>query len=102
MANEPVDLDERRDIQVRKAIEIRRRLSEYQEDLASAKLHQSELENLLLVTPAKTWSEVAVKAVYLLQQFSSTPEAQDPRRQEIIGHTILELNHLRNRPQEKP
>jgi len=101
MANDPVDLDERRDIQVQKSIEIRRLLQEFQDDLVTSKLRQSELEILLLATPAKTWAEAAGKASYLLQLFSATPEAQVSGRKELITHTILDLDRLRSRPQEK-
>ena len=102
MVNEPVDLDERRDIQEQKSIEIRRRLEEFQDDMIIVKRHQSELENLLLATPAKTWSEAATKALYLLEQFAGTTEAQNSRHQELIAQTIIDLDRLRSRPQEKP
>lgn len=99
MVDEPDDLDEHREKQVKKSIEIRRRLKEFQDDLVISKLRQHELEDLMLSSSAKTWPEVAVKALYLLQQYSSMSEAQDPKRQELIAHTILELNQLGNDPQ---
>lgn len=101
MVNEPVDLDERRDVQVQKSIEIRRRLQEFQDDLVVSSKRQNELEILLLATPAKTWSDVASKALYLLQLFSETPDSQISGRKELIAHTILDLERLRELPHEK-
>jgi len=100
MTNDPVDLDERRDIRAQKAMDIRQRLQEFQDDLETSKRLQRELENLLFATQARTWPEAAEKALYLLQLFSATPEAQDPGCKERIKQTLLDLNRLRTRPQD--
>lgn len=95
MTDEPVELDERRGMAAQKATEIRReRLSTFQEDQATLRRHQEELEKHLLAAPAKTWPEAAVKAEYLIQLFADTLEAQDPRRKALIAHVMEDLARL--------
>ena len=97
MTDNPVDLDERRDAAALKAIEIRRqRLMEFQDDQAALRCRQEELEKLLLAAPAETWPEAAAKAEYLIQLFADTPEAQDPRRKELIAHALDDIARLCN------
>ena len=51
--------------------------------------------------PAKTWSEAAAKAQYLIELFAATPEAQDPRRKELTAHALDDLNRLCDHAKEK-
>ena len=95
MTDEPVDLDVHRGMAAQKATEIRReRLHQFQEDQITLRRRQEDLEKHLLAAPAKTWSEAAVKAEYLIQLFAETPDAQDPRRKELIAHVIEDLTRL--------
>jgi hypothetical protein len=95
MTDEPIDLDERRGMAAQKATEIRReRFQQFQEDQATLRLRQEELEKHLLAAPAADWLEAAVKAQYLIQLFADTLEAQDPRRKELIAHTMEDLTRL--------
>ena len=97
MTDNPVDLDERRDAAALKAIEIRRqRIVEFKDDQAALRCRQEELEKLLLAAPAETWPEAAAKAEYLIQLFADTPEAQDPRRKELIAHALDDIARLCN------
>lgn len=97
MTDDPVDLDEHRGMAAQKATEIRReRLHQFQEDQITLRRRQEELETHLLAAPAKTWPEAAVKAEYLIQLFADTPEAQDPRRRELIAHVMEDLTRLCN------
>ena len=41
-----------------------------------------------------TWLEVAEKARYLIQIFAATPEARDPRRQQLIARVLDDLTRL--------
>jgi hypothetical protein len=66
------------------------------------RLRQEELEKLLLAAPAETWPEAAAKAQYLIQLFSDTPEAQDPRRKELIAHAMDDLTRLSERAKDTP
>lgn len=101
MTDDPVELDERRGMAAQKATEIRRqRLDEFQADQAALRRRQEELEKLLLAAPAETWPEAAAKAQYLIQLFAATPEAQDPRRKELIAHALDDFTRLCARAEE--
>ena len=102
MTKNPVDLDEHRGMAAREATEVRRqRRHEFQVDQVALRRRQEELEKLLLAAPAETWPEAAAKAQYLIQLFAATPEAQDPRRKELIAHTLDDLNRLCDRAKEQ-
>ena len=94
MTDDPVDLDGRRGMAARVSTEIRRRLNEVQLDQAALRHRQEEFETLLLAAPAKTWTEAAAKAQYLIQLYAATFEAQDSRRKELIAHTLDDLTRL--------
>jgi hypothetical protein len=103
MTDEPVDLDVHRGMAAQKATEIRReRLHQFQEDQATLRRRQKDLETHLLAAPAETWQEAAVKAEYLIQLFADTPQAQDPRRKELIAHVIEDLTRLSEREKGNP
>jgi len=98
LTDEPVDLDEHRGMAAQKATEIRReRLHQFQADHMALRRRREELEKLLLAAPAETWLEAAAKAQYLIQLFADTPEAQDPRRKELIAHALEDLKRLSDR-----
>jgi hypothetical protein len=101
MTDDPVELDERRGLAAQKATEIRRqRLHEFEADQAALQRRQEALEKLLLAAPAETWPEAAAKAQYLIKLFAATPEAQDPRRKELIAHALEDLSRLCDRAKE--
>lgn len=101
MTDDPVDLDGRRGMAAQVSTEIRRRLNEVQADQAALRHRQDELEGFLLAAPAKTWPEVAAKAQYLIQLFANTFEAQDPRRKDLIAHTLEDLARLSDLAKEQ-
>ena len=94
MANEPVELDERRGMNAQKDTEIRRRLQEVQVDQAALHERQAELERFLIDAPAQTLAEAVEKARYLIQLFARTAEAQDARRQKLIAGVLDDLTRL--------
>ena len=103
MTDDPVDLDEHRGMAAQKATDMRRqRLHEFHADQAALQRRQEELEKLLLAAPAETWPAAAAKAQYLIQLFAATPEAQDPRRKELITHALDDLTRLCDRAKEQP
>jgi len=102
MTDFPVELDEHRGMAAQKATEIRRlRLHEFQAEQAALRRRQEELETLLLAAPAETWPEAAAKAQYLIQLYSATLEAQEPRRKELIAHALDDLTRLCDRAKER-
>jgi len=94
MTDRPVELDEHRGMAAQKSIELRRRLYEVQADQTALRQRQAEFERFALSAPSATWPEAAAKARYLIQLFAVTPEAQDPRRQELVAKVLDELARL--------
>ena len=94
MSDDPVKLDEHRGMAAQKATEIRRELHEVQADQEALRLRQAQLEQFLAATPATTWPEVAEKVRYLIQLFSLTSEAQDPRRKKLVESILNDLDNL--------
>jgi len=94
MTDKPVELDGHRGISAQKATEIRRRLHEVQADQAALRSRQQEFERYAIAAPSITWSEAATKARYLIQLFAATPDARDPRRQELIAKVLDDLARL--------
>jgi len=94
MTDDTVDLDKHRGMAAQKSTEIRRRLHEVQADQAALQHHQEEFESFLLAAPATKWPEAAAKARYLIQLFTVTSEAQDPRRQTLIASALEDLTRL--------
>jgi uncharacterized protein YukE len=94
MTDDPVELDEHRGMAAQKSTEIRRRLQEVQADQAALRRRQEEFERHAVAAPSTTWAEAAAKARYLIQLLAATPEAQDPRRRELIAQVLDELARL--------
>ena len=94
MADTPVELDEHRGMAAQKSTEIRRRRNEVQADQEALQGRQEEFERYAVAAPSTTWLEVAAKARYLIQIFAATPEARDPRRQELIAKVLDDLARL--------
>jgi hypothetical protein len=92
MTDPPVDLDEHRGMAA--STELRRRLHEVEADQAALLRRQDEFERYAIAAPSATWHEAAAKARYLIQLYAVTPEAQDPRRQELIAKVLAELARL--------
>ena len=74
----------------------RPRLREVQADQSALRHRQEEFERYAVVTPSTSWPAVAEKARYLIQLFAATPEAQDPRRQELIAGVLDDLARFFN------
>jgi hypothetical protein len=94
MEDPPVVLDQHRGMAAQKATELRRLLSEVEENEATLRLRQRDLETQLAAIPATTWCEAAEKARYLLKIFSETSAARDPRRQLLIANVLEDFIRL--------
>jgi hypothetical protein len=94
VTDDPVELDEHRGMAAQKSTEIRRQLHEVQADQAALRCRQEEFERFAVAAPSATWPETAAKARYLIQLFAATPEAQNPRRQELIARVLKDLTRL--------
>lgn len=94
MTGKPVDLDAHRGMAAQKDTEMRRDLREVQVDQAALRARREELETFLLAAPAATWLEASAKAHYLIELFAATPDAQDPRRKQLIASALEDLARL--------
>jgi hypothetical protein len=94
MTDKPIDLDQHRGISAQKATGLRRLLAEVESNERSLRLRQDELETQLLASPAANWHDAAEKARYLLNLFSATLGAQDPRRQKLIAAVLADFKRL--------
>jgi hypothetical protein len=94
VTDKPVNLDRHRGMAAQKATTLRRLLADVEANEEALRLRQDELESHLLAAPAANWQEAAEKARYLLNLFSATIAAQDPRRQKLIAAVIADLKRL--------
>lgn len=92
--DDPVNLDTRRGMAAQKATEARRLLAEVSANEASIRSRLQELEDQLAAMPATSWPEAATKAAYLLELLSVLPQAQDPRRQQLIANVLSDFERL--------
>ena len=94
MTDKTIDLDRHRGMAAQKATGLRRLLSEVEANERVLRLRQAELETHLIAAPAASWQEAAEKARYLLNLFSNTLTAQDPRRQKLIAAVLDDFERL--------
>lgn len=94
MTDKTIDLDQHRGMAAQKATELRRLLADVDANEKALRQRQGELESHLLAAPAANWQEAADKARYLLNLFSATRAAEDPRRQKLIAAVLADLKRL--------
>src|SRR3569623_3042901 len=88
MAHEPVNLDRLRGMAAQKSTDARRLLAEVTENERQLRERLDALELQLSAAPSTNWHDAAAKATYLLELFATTPQAQDPRRRQLIGSVL--------------
>jgi hypothetical protein len=94
MTDKPIDLDQHRGMSAQKATGLRRLLAEVESNEKTLRLRQDELETQLLAAPAANWHDASEKARYLLNLFSASLGAQDPRRQKLIAAVLADFKRL--------
>ncbi len=94
MSDKPVNLDAHRGMAAQKATEARRLLAEVAANEDGIRRRLEELENQLAAVPAASWPEAATKAAYLIELLSRMPQAQDPRRQQLIANVLSDFERL--------
>ena len=88
MTHDPVNLDSHRGMAAQKATEARRLLAEVTENERQLRERLDALEKQLSAAPSTDWHDAAAKATYLLELFATTPQAQDPRRKQLIDSVL--------------
>jgi hypothetical protein len=94
LVDKPEDLDHHRGMAAQKATLLRRSKGAVRANQQALKTRQEELEHFMLAKPAKTWSEAAERAAYLLRLFADSPTAEDPRRQKLIHSVLADFDRL--------
>jgi hypothetical protein len=94
MTEKPIELDVHRGMSAQKATNLRRLLADVEANEKELRLRQDELEAHLLAAPAANWHEAADKVRYLLNLFTPTMAAQDPRRQKLIAAVLADFSRL--------
>jgi hypothetical protein len=98
MTDKPVDLDSHRGMAAQKATDLRRLLSEVEDNSKSLRLRQEELEAQLAAAPAASWPEAAEKARYLLGLFAASLPAEDTRRRKLVAAVLDDFERLTHEP----
>jgi hypothetical protein len=94
MTKRTIDLDRHRGMAAQKATELRRILSDVDAAAKDLQARQEALETQLIAEPASTWEEAAEKARYLIQLYSLSPGAEDPRRKMLIANVLADFDRL--------
>jgi len=94
MTDDPVKLDSHRGMAAQKATEARRLLAEVTENERQLRERLDALERQLSAAPSANWYDAAAKATYLLELFATTPQAQDPRRKQLIDSVLDDFARL--------
>jgi len=94
MTDDLVNLDSRRGMAAQKATEARRVLAEVTENERQLRERLDALERQLSAAPSTGWHDAAAKATYLLELFATTPQAQDPRRKQLIDSVLDDFARL--------
>jgi len=94
MTDKTIDLDQHRGMAAQKATELRRLVADVEANEQALRIRQDELESQLVAAPAANWHEAAEKARYLLNLFSASLAAHDPRRQTLIAAVLADFKRL--------
>ncbi len=93
MTDRPVNLDTRRSHDNQIAVEFRRNQSlSYGPDLlAMALVHDALLHSQMLAGPSDRWPDIATKAIFLIESYAKTSEAQEIRVQTLIRRVLHDI-----------
>ena len=94
MTDRTVDLDKHRGMAAQKATDVRRLILDVETNSQMLRKRQSELEAQLLALPATCWSEVAVKARYLLTHYQQTLGREDTLHHRLVEAVLADLIRL--------
>ena len=100
--DEPIDLHGRRTPSEQTSVKMRLGAANDPSPIAKDPRSPDErLEDEFLVDPAWTWIEVMEKWRFLLERYSSSPDAEDERIQKLIRRAIGDMERLRRRGERR-
>lgn len=94
MSDQPVELDSHRGMAAQKATGLRRLLADAEAHAAVLRDQQLQIETQLMDVPAASWSDVAVKARYVLNLYCATLGAQDSHHRDLVASVLKDLARL--------
>jgi hypothetical protein len=94
MNNGPLDLDKHRGMAAQRATDIRRALTEVENNARDLRDRQTILESQLLSTPAASWPEAAVKARYILNLYAAGLPPDDSRHRDLVAAVLEDFARL--------
>ena len=102
MIDHPIDLDGRRSADGQRETAMRRRPVNSEPPAASStEPALGNLEDQMLVEPARNWVELMEKCRFLLLRYASTPEAADERLRKLIERALGDMERLGKREERK-
>ena len=104
MTDKLVKLDTHRTAESQIAVEFRRYESRTSspDNLTQAPRHDAALRSQLLAGPADSWPDIARKAIFLLDRYAATSEAQDMQVQILIKRAFCDIARLTRHKERKP
>ena len=94
MTDKPLDLDKHRGMAARKATDIRRALTEVENNARDLRDRQAVLENQLLTVPAASWPEAAAKARYILTLYAASLSPDDTHHRDVVAAVLADFVRL--------
>lgn len=98
MPDDPITLDDHREMAAQRAADFRRRLVAVEAAQAELRRSEAELGKFLVATPALTWREAGQKARVVIMLLAATPAALDPRHQALIAGLLQDMQKLSTEP----
>ncbi len=96
--DDPIALDKHRGMAAQKATELRRSQREGKDNEAVLRDRQSQLQDEMISTPARTWEAAAEKAEYLISLLADRTDMRDPRLQKLITAVFADFATLSKTP----
>jgi hypothetical protein len=94
MTEKPLDLDKHRGMAAQKATDIRRALTEVENNARDLRDRQAHLENQLLTVSAASWPEAAAKARYILNLYAAGLTPDDSQHRDLVAAVLADFVRL--------
>ena len=94
MTEKPLDLDKHRGMAAQKATDIRRALTEVENNARDLRDRQAILEKQLLTVAAASWPEAAAKARYVLNLYAASLAPDDTHHRDVVAAVLADFARL--------
>ena len=94
MTEEPLDLDKHRGMAAQKATDIRRILTDVENNAKDLRDRRAADEGQLLSAPAGSWPEAAAKARYVLNLYAAGLASDDTHHRDLVTAVLADFTRL--------